>query len=101
MLTDFATRLGVRLSIITIDSTRLDGLPTTAVLSAATYARLLIPDLLPHASRALYLDADAIVVAATSPNYGRWTWVTPLLQASTIGVAGTSPASWGLILRST
>ncbi len=49
---------------------RLDGLP---YISLATYARLRIPDLLPHLSRALYLDADLVVDADLTP-----LWNTPL-----------------------
>jgi|SRR5712671_1886111 len=62
-LRKFATNRGIRLSIITIDATVFGNLPTTKAFSAATYARLLIPDLLPNSvERALYLDADCIVV---------------------------------------
>jgi lipopolysaccharide biosynthesis glycosyltransferase len=49
---------------IWVDSARssVAGLPTMGWFTTATYARLLIPDLLPEkAERALYLDCDVIV----------------------------------------
>jgi lipopolysaccharide biosynthesis glycosyltransferase len=61
-LAKFADRLGIALSIIYIDTTPFADLPTNNSWSAAIYARLLIPDLFPSAERALYLDADCVVV---------------------------------------
>jgi lipopolysaccharide biosynthesis glycosyltransferase len=60
----FASNRGIRLNIISADATVLRDLPTTKAISAAAYARLLIPDLLPKTiERVLYLDADTIVVS--------------------------------------
>jgi lipopolysaccharide biosynthesis glycosyltransferase len=62
-LRDFATKQGICLNIISIDPTVLRDLPTTKALSIAAYARLLIPDFFPDSvERALYIDADCIVV---------------------------------------
>jgi lipopolysaccharide biosynthesis glycosyltransferase len=59
----FAISRGIQLTFINIDVALLRDLPTTEALSAATYARLLIPDLLPNSvERALYIDADCIIV---------------------------------------
>jgi lipopolysaccharide biosynthesis glycosyltransferase len=63
-LQELATKRGIRLNIIRVDATAFCDLPTTKALSAAAYARLLIPDLLPKTvERVLYLDADTIVVS--------------------------------------
>ena len=62
-LNGFATTRGIRLTVIKIDIAMLRDLPTNKVLSVATYARLLIPDLLPRSIESvLYLDADCVVV---------------------------------------
>jgi Glycosyl transferase family 8 len=62
-LTDYAATRSMRLSIITVDDARLDELPTTVGGCKAIYARILIPELLPNTiERALYLDADSLVV---------------------------------------
>jgi len=50
-LRGFATGRGIRLNVITIDGAAFDKLPTTEDLSAAAYARLLIPELLPRFKR--------------------------------------------------
>jgi lipopolysaccharide biosynthesis glycosyltransferase len=68
MLTDWAGALGVRLIVIEIDIARFTDLPTNRDWTAAIYARLLIPDLLPpDTERTLYIDADCIVMADLSP----------------------------------
>jgi lipopolysaccharide biosynthesis glycosyltransferase len=61
-LANFADRLGIALAIVPIDTTLFADLPTNKLWTAAVYARLLIPDLFPSAERALYLDADCVVV---------------------------------------
>lgn len=43
-----------------------DGLPTAKNYPLAVYARLLAPHLIPHARRAIYLDADTVVVGSLS-----------------------------------
>ncbi len=50
------------IDVIKPDLARFDGLATTAHWSLAIYARLLIPELLQNLDRALYLDADTLVV---------------------------------------
>ncbi len=68
MLRRYADRRVVRLTTITLNTELLRGLPTTQAWSAAIYARLLIPDLLPeHVARVLYLDADCVVVGDLTP----------------------------------
>jgi lipopolysaccharide biosynthesis glycosyltransferase len=62
-LTAFAISKGIQLTFINVNVTLFRNLPTTRALSAAAYARLLIPDLFPSSiERVLYLDADCIVV---------------------------------------
>ncbi len=47
---------------VTPDLSPLRGLPTTSQLTAATYLRLLIPDVVPATfARAIYLDSDLLV----------------------------------------
>ena len=61
-LREFANNRGIRLNIISIDPTVFRDLPSKH-LSTAANARLLIPDLFPNSvERALYLDADCVVV---------------------------------------
>src|SRR5436853_26353 len=63
-LTSFASTRGIRLTVIKIDLTAFRDLPTNTAWGVATYARLLLPDLLPSGiERVLYLDADCIVVS--------------------------------------
>jgi lipopolysaccharide biosynthesis glycosyltransferase len=63
VLQDYAATLGIRLDLIKADIASFRDLATTEDLSAATYARLMIPDLLPvSVEKVLYLDADCIVV---------------------------------------
>ena len=80
-LANFADRLGIALAIVPIDTTPFADLPTNKLLSAATYARLLIPDLFPSAERALYLDADCVVVGDLTD-----LWRTDLGEAAIGGV---------------
>jgi lipopolysaccharide biosynthesis glycosyltransferase len=62
-LSAFAIEQGIRLKIIKIDITLLRDLPTNSRWSVAIYARLLIPDILSATiDRALYIDADCLVV---------------------------------------
>lgn len=61
-----------RTQVIWLDQARsaVQGLPTMLWFTTATYARLLIPDLLPpEASRALYLDCDLIVRRSVAELY--------------------------------
>jgi lipopolysaccharide biosynthesis glycosyltransferase len=62
-LSAYASEQGIRLKIIKINITLLRDLPTSSRWSVATYARLLIPHLLPGTvERVLYIDADCLVV---------------------------------------
>ena len=70
-----------------MDITLLHGLPTakywSVETSVATYARLLIPDLLPKTiERTLYLDADCIVVSDLTA-----LWQMDMGQAAIAGIA--------------
>ena len=52
----------VRVRLIEVDGATVAGLPTMEWFTTATYARLLIPDLLPaHVERAIYIDCDTVV----------------------------------------
>src|SRR5262245_40087204 len=64
----FAISRGIQLTVIKIDVASFCDLPTNKALSAATYARLLIPSLFPSSTeRVLYLDADCIVISDLTP----------------------------------
>jgi lipopolysaccharide biosynthesis glycosyltransferase len=80
-LTAYASRHHVRLSILKVDVARIAGLPTPRHWSAAIYARLLIPELLPGATRALYLDADTLVLGDLAP-----LWDIDMRDAAVAGV---------------
>jgi len=80
-LANFASRLGIALAIVPIDTTSLADLPTNKYWGVATYARLLIPDLFPSAERALYLDADCVVLGDLTD-----LWHTDLGEAAIGGV---------------
>jgi len=86
VLTEYATRHHIRLTVIKVDVARLAGLPTPRHWSAAIYARLLIPELLPlSVQRALYLDADCMVVGDLVPF-----WNAPIMDAAVAGVLDTA-----------
>lgn len=62
-----ATRLGVRISRIEVDSATFDNLLIKREhLTSSAYLRLLIPQLFPDEGRVLYLDCDMIVCADLS-----------------------------------
>lgn len=81
ILAAFADRLGVALAVTGVDTARFAELPTNNQWSAAIYARLLIPDLFSSAERALYLDADCVVVGDLGD-----LWHTDLRDAAIGGV---------------
>lgn len=56
-------------------------LPETGYLTRAAYARLLAPQLFPHASRVVYLDADTLVVGDISELF------SAELSGATVGAA--------------
>lgn len=80
-LANFADQLGIALTIAPIDITPFADLPTNNQWSVATYARMLIPDLFPSAERALYLDADCVVLGDLTD-----LWHTDLGEAAIGGV---------------
>src|SRR5262245_53929105 len=81
-LETFAAAAGIRLNAIKVDIASLLDLPTHGRWSAATFARLLIPDLLRDVTdRVLYLDADCIVVGDLTE-----LWQTEMGQAAIAGV---------------
>lgn len=53
--------------VLSPDLTHFSGLPTPAHLTVATYARLLLPELLPDVGTVLYLDADVLVRRDLTP----------------------------------
>lgn len=60
----FCARHGIRCGLLQADPALLARLPVAIHWSQAVYARLLIPELLPQHSRAIYIDSDAIVTAS-------------------------------------
>ncbi len=59
----FARRLSDTCRFVPIDLDRFSGFPVSTAISAGTYARLLLPYLMPEHDRVLYLDADLVVLA--------------------------------------
>ena len=67
-LAAFARSLGIRLNIVPVADSELAGLQETERLPLPTYARLLIPSILPGTiDRALYLDGDTTVTGSLAP----------------------------------
>jgi lipopolysaccharide biosynthesis glycosyltransferase len=60
-LNDFCRKREIPFDILQADPDLLARLPKPAHWSSASYARLLIPDLLPHHGKAIYIDGDALV----------------------------------------
>ena len=57
-----------KISFLTIDGFDVEGLKCCGHLGLSTYFRLFVPDLLPdECSRALYLDADLVIVGSLQP----------------------------------
>jgi UDP-glucose/galactose:(glucosyl)LPS alpha-1,2-glucosyl/galactosyltransferase len=50
-----------------IDGAAVQGLPSAGRISRVMWYRLLLPDLLPHAERVLYLDCDTLVLDQLAP----------------------------------
>lgn len=66
LINAFTSRNGIRARILLADKSHLDSLPENPYWTSAMYARILIPQLLPQHSRAIYIDADATVVSNLS-----------------------------------
>ncbi|ACL60704.1 glycosyltransferase family 8 protein [Methylobacterium nodulans] len=58
-------RHGCHFQKISLD--RFEGFPVSDAISAGTYARLLLPYLMPRRAKVLYLDADLIVLDDVAP----------------------------------
>lgn len=56
-----------RVHRLRIPDARVAGLPVHGYFTAAMWYRILLPELLPHADRVLYLDADTLVLDDLSP----------------------------------
>ncbi|MGY6550197.1 MAG: glycosyltransferase family 8 protein [Roseinatronobacter sp.] len=70
-LAALAQHLDVPITPLPLGSDRLDGLSVTRRhLTTTTYARLLLPELLPDAARVLYMDCDMVVTGSLD---GAWT----------------------------
>jgi lipopolysaccharide biosynthesis glycosyltransferase len=57
----------VRISFTEIPPEAVAGLPVVGEFTAAMWYRILLPDLLPHVDRVLYLDVDTIVADSLDP----------------------------------
>jgi lipopolysaccharide biosynthesis glycosyltransferase len=68
MLSEFASKHGMRFTIVTIDTAMFQNLPITrSDLTAATFARLKLPDIFPQTcDRVIFLDADCVVTGHLS-----------------------------------
>ncbi|WP_216910940.1 glycosyltransferase family 8 protein [Synechococcus sp. CCY 0621] len=70
MLYQYVASIIDRVSLIQLDGTVFRDLPLTGYLTAAAYARLALPDVLPAGlDRVLYLDPDIAVVGDLQPLY--------------------------------
>ncbi|MGX7874131.1 glycosyltransferase family 8 protein [Mesorhizobium sp. ORM6] len=65
-LREFCAGNGISCQILQADDKRISDLPTRGKLTTAAYARILIPEMLPDYSKAIYLDADTVVVSDLS-----------------------------------
>ncbi|MDG4878439.1 glycosyltransferase family 8 protein [Mesorhizobium sp. WSM4935] len=60
----FCGRNGIDCRIVQADARRISDLPTRGkLLTTAAYARILIPEILPDCDKAIYMDADTLVVS--------------------------------------
>ena len=84
--------MGNKLSVIDLGSAanRLKKLPVTlTVPSVVAYARMLVPEILPHsASRLLYLDSDIVVIDSLRPLF------ETKLAGAIIGAVPDTTAPW-------
>jgi|GEM_PF-1695350 len=63
----FCQRNGIDCQIVQAEAKRISDLPTRGKpLTVAAYARILIPEILPDCDKAIYMDADALVVSDLS-----------------------------------
>lgn len=74
-------RGGGRASLTPLDPDRLTGLPTIHHLTAATWYRVFMPELLAEVERVLYLDGDAVAMDDLGP-----LWATELGGATVAAV---------------
>ena len=74
-------REGGRATLVAVEPGRLTGLPTIHHLTAATWYRVFMPELLPDVERVLYLDGDTIVMDDLGP-----LWATDLGGATVAAV---------------
>lgn len=70
---EMVERAGGRATLVPVDAGRLEGLPTIHHLTAATWYRIFMPELLPDVGRVLYVDGDAIAMDDLGP-----LWATDL-----------------------
>ena len=68
-----------------VEPQRLSSLPATTEFGPIVWLRLMIPELLPEASRVLYLDSDLFVYGALRP-----LWETPMEEAPMAAVANVA-----------
>ncbi|PTE14810.1 glycosyltransferase family 8 protein [Pseudogemmobacter blasticus] len=71
MLQAVARRIGCPVTVLPVDPARLSGLsrPDGTHVTPAGYLRLLIPEMLPHLSRVIYMDCDMVAVRSIA---GLW-----------------------------
>ncbi|SFP81112.1 Lipopolysaccharide biosynthesis protein, LPS:glycosyltransferase [Mesorhizobium sp. NFR06] len=66
----FCEQNGIDCQLVQADGKRISDLPTRGkLLTTAAYARILIPEMLPDCDKAIYMDADTLVVSDLS---GLW-----------------------------
>jgi lipopolysaccharide biosynthesis glycosyltransferase len=87
----------VRLEFIAVNASRVANLKLTRHVTHVTYYRILIPEILPHLSRAIYLDCDIVL----RKNIGEL-WSAPIRDHHVLAVpemwkpASTADSRFGL-----
>jgi lipopolysaccharide biosynthesis glycosyltransferase len=69
-LREMVLRSGGEVNFWEIPDRWVAGLPTKGFTRTATWYRIFLPELLPHVSRVLYLDADVLVLESVAPLWG-------------------------------
>lgn len=71
MLQAVARRVGCAVTVLPVDPARLEGVrrPENSYITPASYLRVLIPEMLPHLSRVIYMDCDMLAVRSLA---GLW-----------------------------
>lgn len=87
-LTNHLSSLGIAVECVEVPKVVQQSLPLAATYPSLIWYRLLLPDLLPHCERVLYLDADTLVLQSLLPLYMRE------LGTDLLGAVATPTIGW-------